>query len=1124
MPAHSAGHRVSLLHSFPRMPWFFIAIFALSLPISRPAFAQTATTTTLSVTSGSGAVTSVNSGTVVTLTATVLAGSTPVTPGQVKFCDATATYCEDFHIVGTAQLTSSGIATVKFRPTVGSHSYKAVFVGTNTNATSSSQASSLSVTSGLNPTTTSLAYSTVTSSPTQLTATVVGTGLLSSAPTGAVSFVNATNSNAPLGSANLTSQGIGMWASALPAISGYGNWTAAVADFNGDGIPDIAVYAYNELIIFLGSANGAFTEVTTPIVPITNIADVQLVVGDFNQDGIPDLAINTNGSTLTIYSGNGDGTFTAGATYPLNTYSNYLNNYVLSLSYPPIVSADFNHDGILDLAVVTTNSNELNADLTILLGKGDGTFTTVAGLTGLYTQGQLLTLAAGDFNGDGIPDVAIAVGQNNENEDGNINTYLGKGDGTFNPTPSATVYLNADPINMVVADFNGDGRPDIAVDTDSWDEEGVPAQNTISLFLANGNGNFTGGPVQAETEQVSYIYLGNFTGDVNPELWAVGDLGADGTYLFVYNPATGTFDETSARPQSGSYSLSQLKAEFSMEGVIAADINGDGITDFVAPSFIDATSSISTGSVSTSGFPSGGYTIQADYPGDSNFAPSTASIGRAQSTTFTLTVSPSSGLTAGQATTLTATLSPYSYSGGSTNGESITFYEPNTPGGGKFLGTAKLSNGVASIVTHEIPVGTYPLWAGYSGDSSFSASTSNYVSVTVAKDQPTLALSVSPSSGVFGETTTLTATFTGYNIGNQAQIGSVAGEEVEFVSGTQLLGTASLDFDGVATLSTSTVPAGTNSITATYPGDVNNLSATSNAVSYTVTPNPPVITSPTPGSQLSGSSVNFTWTPGGGVSAYQIAAGTYGPGYFNLGGSPQLSSSTTSYTATNLPTDGKPVYITLRYEINGVWQTTDYTYTAAPLANPPVMTSPTPGSVLTGSSVTFTWKPSSAVTAYSLSAGTYGPGYYNLGGSPQLPALAASYTMTDLPTDGKPVYITLRYLVNGAVWQTTDYTYTAASLANPPAITSPTPGTVLPGSSVTFQWTPNSAATAYSIFAGTYGPGYFNLGGSPQLPASATSYTLTNIPTIGKPVYITLRYLVNGAVWQTTDYTYTASQ
>jgi hypothetical protein len=120
------------------------------------------------------------------------------------------------------------------------------------------------------------------------------------------------------------------------------------------------------------------------------------------------------------------------------------------------------------------------------------------------------------------------------------------------------------------------------------------------------------------------------------------------------------------------------------------------------------------------------------------------------------------------------------------------------------------------------------------------------------------------------------------------------------------------------------------------------------------------------------------------------------------------------------------VYITLRYQINGIWQTTDYTYTTAPLADPPVMISPTPGSVLAGSSVTFQWTPSSAVTAYSISAGTYGPGYFNLGGSPQLSGSTTSYTLTNIPTNGKPVYVTLRYLVNGMVWQTTDYAYTAS--------------------------------------------------------------------------------------------------
>ena len=84
--------------------------------------AQTASTTTLTVESGGSAVTTVASGSVVTLTATVQAGTRAVTTGQVSFCDATATYCTDIHWLGTAQLTSAGTAVLKFRPGIGSHS------------------------------------------------------------------------------------------------------------------------------------------------------------------------------------------------------------------------------------------------------------------------------------------------------------------------------------------------------------------------------------------------------------------------------------------------------------------------------------------------------------------------------------------------------------------------------------------------------------------------------------------------------------------------------------------------------------------------------------------------------------------------------------------------------------------------------------------------------------------------------------------------------------------------------------------------------------------------------------------------------------------------------------------
>src|ERR1700684_1220029 len=128
--------------------WCFIAVVCLGQGVGLlPAWAAPAPTiTTLSVTSGGNAVTTVAPGSVVTLTATVMAGSTPVTPGQVNFCDATAKFCTDIHLLGTAQLTANGTATFKFHPGIGNHSYQAVFVGTTAHAARSSAAAALTVT------------------------------------------------------------------------------------------------------------------------------------------------------------------------------------------------------------------------------------------------------------------------------------------------------------------------------------------------------------------------------------------------------------------------------------------------------------------------------------------------------------------------------------------------------------------------------------------------------------------------------------------------------------------------------------------------------------------------------------------------------------------------------------------------------------------------------------------------------------------------------------------------------------------------------------------------------------------------------------------------------------------
>jgi hypothetical protein len=209
-----------------------------------PVRAAQASATTLSLTSGGNAVSSVAGGTVVTLTATVQAGATTLMLGQVNFCDATAASCTDIHLVGTVQLTSAGSAVLRFRPGPGSHSYKAVFLGTLAGAASSSAAVGLTVgprPPGLQTTFTiaSVAGPDATNMY-ALTASVGTKGAIS--PSGTVSFLDTNNTNSLLGTATLVGGGNGFLNVPIPEPLGGGADAlpiVAVGDFNGDGIPDI---------------------------------------------------------------------------------------------------------------------------------------------------------------------------------------------------------------------------------------------------------------------------------------------------------------------------------------------------------------------------------------------------------------------------------------------------------------------------------------------------------------------------------------------------------------------------------------------------------------------------------------------------------------------------------------------------------------------------------------------------------------------------------------------------------------------------------------------------------------------------------------------------------------------
>jgi hypothetical protein len=956
-------------------------------------------------------------GSALTLTATVASGATAVHPGVITFCDANYSTCLYQAVVGKAQLTSSGTASIKIVPGIGSRSYKAVFAGNTTYAAATSASQAVSVTGPFS--TTSTISSSGSAGNYTLTDTVVSSGDKIVSPTGTVAFEDTSNASYTVASATVGSSTVTQTFSAASSYSTIAvSRDVAVADFNGDGIPDMAIVDQSgqKVYILLGNGDGTFTAASGSPVTVSGSILVGIAAGDFNNNGGVDLAVVDYGDNkVFILLGNGDGTFQSPTSFSV-------------LSGPVEVAvADFNNDGNLDLAVVGNAANQVE----VLEGNGSGGFTewgTFATGSGPYS------IAAADVNNDGNLD--IVVGNNGASS---VTVLLGNGAGSFTqPTGSPfAAGTNPSPSALVIGDFNGDGKPDLAV-ADS-------GSTTVSVLLGNGDGTFGAASTLTAQSGQKTIAMADFNGDGNQDL-ATCDTSTGTVYKFSGN-GNGTF-QSEVSTSTGTAACSSMAA---------ADFNGDGNPDLVVPMqgnnkavvLLDGVTHTATASASSVNVPgTGTHNVEAVYGGDTYDGASTSSTtaltASKAATTLTLQASPT-GSAYGASVVLTATLSPYVAGNLTTAGETITFKNGSTT-----LGTGTLSGGVATLTLTSLPTGSDSLTASYAGDSNFIASTSSALPFTVTKATPSITWGT-PSAIIYG--TALSSTQL------DATSGGVAGSFVYSpTSGTVLT-------------------AGSQTLSVTFtPTDTTDYNSANGNVTLTVNKATPTITWGTPSAITYGTALSSTQldASSGGVAgsfAYSPTSGTV------------LTAGSQTLSVTFTPTD-----------------TTDYNSASGNVTltvnkAPPTITWATPSAITYGTAL-------SATQLDASSGGVAGSFAYSPTSGTVLTAGSQTLSVTFTPTD------TTDYnSANGNVTLTVNKATPTITWSTPSAITY---GTALSATQLDASSGGVAGSFAYSPTSGTV-----LTAGSQTLSVTFTPTDTTDYNSANGNVTLTVNKATPTITWAT---------
>jgi hypothetical protein len=308
------------------------------------------------------------------------------------------------------------------------------------------------------------------------------------------------------------------------------------ADLNKDGRADLVVGNLSSFTVsvMLGNGDGTFQAAVNYPFSQGNQQPATFALGDFDGDGNADLAVvsyDTKGNGgVSIMRGNGDGTLQPPG--PLITVG----------AFPRFAAAaDFNGDGILDLAVTNYNNNTVS----ILLGRGDLTFESHVD----YAVGSNpVKPVPVDLNNDGKLDIAVT------DQGGGFSTLIGRGDGTF--TYGAARSVSSSPFGIAAADLNGGGRQDLV----------IAALSEVLVYLGAGGGGFDSGTGYAVLGTPAEVGLGDFNSDGKLDV-AVSDETGGAAALLLGN-GDGTLQPALAYP-AGAAPI----------GIVAGDFNNDGRLD-----------------------------------------------------------------------------------------------------------------------------------------------------------------------------------------------------------------------------------------------------------------------------------------------------------------------------------------------------------------------------------------------------------------------------------------------------------------------------------------------------------------------------------------------------------------